>query len=116
MKQFNQKFIYALFIFLAFLSFSEAKAQVATPTPTPTPEVVDKTESSLTDGDKEENVKPENLQGVPDIAPNYESKERDLPDLGRVGVDMLSQKPLSCEPKLQTVTGHQPAKSFFRPT
>ncbi len=95
MKQFNQKFIYAIFIFLALFSFSEVKAQVATPTPTPTPEVVDKTESSLTDGDKEENVKAENLKGVPDIAPDYESKERDLPDLGRVGVDMMSQKPLS---------------------
>lgn len=100
MKQFNQKFIYAiLFISFALFSFGKVTAQETVPspipTPTPTPQVLDKTDSSLTDGDKEKRVKPETLDGVPAIAPNYESEERDLPDLGRVGVDMMSQKPLS---------------------
>ncbi|MCU0240265.1 MAG: TolC family protein, partial [Pyrinomonadaceae bacterium] len=53
-------------------------------TPTPTPQVDDKQE-----------VKPENLKGVPNIEPNYKSDDKKLPDLGRVGVDMLEQKPLA---------------------
>jgi HAE1 family hydrophobic/amphiphilic exporter-1 len=40
-------------------------------------------------------VKPEDLKGVPPIAPKYESQDRNLPDLGRVGVDMLEQRPIS---------------------
>jgi HAE1 family hydrophobic/amphiphilic exporter-1 len=72
-----------------FLSFSgEARAQDATPTPTPTPTA----ENSV---DDKQNVEPENLQGVPKIAPQFESDDKSLPDLGRVGVDMLQQKPLS---------------------
>ena len=42
-----------------------------------------------------QNVQPENLKGVPPIAPAFESEDRTLPDLGRVGVDMMEQKPLS---------------------
>jgi outer membrane protein len=57
---------------------------VPTPIPSPTPVVVDK-----------QNVQPENLQGVPQIAPNYSSDDRGLPDLGRVGVDMTEQRPLA---------------------
>ncbi|MGI8495869.1 MAG: TolC family protein, partial [Pyrinomonadaceae bacterium] len=34
-------------------------------------------------------------QGVPKIAPNYESNDRSLPDLGRVGVDITMQKPIT---------------------
>ncbi len=100
MKQFSQKISYAIiFITFALFNFGKASAQDTVPSPTPiltpTPQIVDKTKSSLTDGDAEKNVQPENLKGVPEIAPDYESKERDLPDLGRVGVDMMSQKPLS---------------------
>ncbi|MEP6848297.1 MAG: TolC family protein [Acidobacteriota bacterium] len=58
-------------------------APVPTPIPAPTPAVVDK-----------QNVQPENIQGVPQIAPNYASDDRSQPDLGRVGVDMTQQKPL----------------------
>ena len=94
MKQFNQKFIYALFIFVAVFSYGEIKAQDTTPTPTPTPEVVDELED-LKPVDDSQEVQPDKLKGVPPIAPKYESKERDLPDLGRVGVDMMSQKPIS---------------------
>ncbi len=78
-----------LVIIILFLSFSgEARAQDATPTPTPTPTA----ENSV---DDKQNVEPENLQGVPKIAPQFESDDKSLPDLGRVGVDMLQQKPLS---------------------
>jgi outer membrane protein len=70
-----------LILFTFFLFFSgEIKAQNATPTPAV---------------DDKQNVQPENLTGVPQIAPNFESNDRALPDLGRVGVDMTEQKPLS---------------------
>lgn len=38
---------------------------------------------------------PEELRGVPAIAPNYASDERTLPELGRVGVNMMQQRPLT---------------------
>ncbi len=38
---------------------------------------------------------PENVQGVPEIAPNYRSDERGLPELTRVGVDVAQQKALT---------------------
>jgi outer membrane protein len=70
---------------LLFLAHSAA-AQTPTPTPAPTatPEVKDA-----------QNVQPENLKGVPQIAPQFESNDKSLPELGRVGVDMMSQKPLT---------------------
>ena len=37
---------------------------------------------------------PENVQ-APEIAPNYKSDDRSLPDLGRVGVDVTQQKTLT---------------------
>jgi Outer membrane protein len=55
-----------------------------TPTPTPSPEVKDT-----------QNVKPEDLQGVPQIAPQYQADDKTLPELGRVGVDLMQQKPLT---------------------
>ncbi|HEX8287843.1 MAG TPA: TolC family protein [Pyrinomonadaceae bacterium] len=78
-----------LFILILFLlSFTGIKAQTATPTPSPTP-------LEQKQADDAQNVQPENLRGVPAIAPNYQSDDKSLPDLGRVGVDMLQQKPLS---------------------
>ncbi|MBK6750133.1 MAG: TolC family protein [Acidobacteria bacterium] len=59
---------------------SEALAQ----SPTPTPAVSDV-----------QNVAPENILGVPEVAAKYSSDDRSLPDLGRVGVDMTDQKPLT---------------------
>ncbi len=76
-----------LFLFLTILfltSFGLAQDKTPTPTPTPTPKV-----------DDVQNVKPENLQGVPQVAPKYQSDDKSLPDLGRVGVDMLEQKSLA---------------------
>lgn len=84
---------FLILIILGLLSFagsaasqdvSPTPALVPTPIPSPTPVVDDK-----------QNVQPENLQGVPKIAPNYSSDDRNLPDLGQVGVDMVDQKSLA---------------------
>ena len=75
--------LYLFILVLTLTAFSEIRAQDATPSPTPTPEIKDA-----------QNVKPENLDGVPTIAPNYRQDDKSLPDLGRVGVDMMEQKPL----------------------
>lgn len=44
---------------------------------------------------------PQVLPDVPQIAPDYEAPERPLPELGRVGVDMTEQKPLSLREALE---------------
>src|SRR5438132_11720303 len=77
-----------LLYLLAFIIFVSALGEVRAQNPTPTPP------------DKQ-NVPPENLKGVPAIAPNYRSADRDLPDLGRVGVDMTSQLPLTLKDALE---------------
>lgn len=59
-----------------------AFAQVPTPTPAQQPAPT---------------IAPEKLQGVPSIAPDYKSDNRNLPDLGRVGVNMLDQRTLTLE-------------------
>lgn len=79
---FSRSYI-ALFI-AVILAAGSAAAQDPTPSPTATPPVDDK-----------QAVPPERLQGVPPIAPDYRSDDRSLPDLGRVGVDMLDQRPLT---------------------
>jgi HAE1 family hydrophobic/amphiphilic exporter-1 len=75
--------LYLILLVLIALAGS-VSAQDATPTPTPTPPASDV-----------QNVQPEDLKGVPDVAPGYRSDDRELPDLGRVGVDMTEQKPLT---------------------
>lgn len=91
MSQFIQKFSYIL-IFIS-LGFGTILAQEVTPSPTPTPTPNPETQQKPVDD--AQNVQPENLGGVPTIAPNYESRDRGFPELGRVGVDMMRQKPLS---------------------
>lgn len=88
-KQLSFKFILLGFtlILLVLLNSGETRAQEVTPTPTPQGELETVKDS--------QNVKPENLEGVPQIAPNYESDDKTLPELGRVGVDMMAQKPLT---------------------
>lgn len=81
-----KKGLFTAFILLASLGM--ARAQEPTPTPTPTP-------SATPVVDDKQEVAPEKLQGVPAIAPNYSSEDRSLPDLGRVGVDMADQRPLT---------------------
>ena len=94
-KQLSFKFNFISFglllILLVLANFSEAYAQEVTPTPTPTVE----NKENLPTVDDTQNVKPENLEGVPQIAPNYQSDDKTLPELGRVGVDMMLQKPLT---------------------
>lgn len=78
----RQLFLVLTILFLTGLGL--AQDPTPTPTVTPTPKV-----------DDTQNVKPENLQGVPPIAPQYKSDDKSLPDLGRVGVDMMEQQTLS---------------------
>jgi outer membrane protein len=74
-----------LFLFLTVLFFTgAASAQTSAPTPTPAPKAADA-----------QNVRPENLEGVPAIAPKYQNDDLSLPNLGRVGVELLEQKPVS---------------------
>lgn len=83
MKQINQKFLYILILMI--LGVGATSAQNETPSPTPQ-------NTTIEDAQK---VQPENLEGVPQIAPNYQSDDKTLPELGRVGVDMMNQKPLT---------------------
>ena len=81
-----KRHLYLFILVLTLAAFGEARAQKATPSPSPTvPIQVDDTQ----------NVRPENLNGVPTVAPQFQKDDKSLPDLGRVGVDMLEQKPLS---------------------
>jgi len=73
-------------------SFGVAFGQ--TPTATPTASPVPATTATPVVDDKQ-NVAPDQLQGVPAIAPNYSSNDRTMPDLGRVGVDMTDQRSLT---------------------
>lgn len=84
------KQLYLFFAVIFCFSVGAAKAQNAAATPKPTPAVEESQKV-----DDAQNAQPENLQGVPPIAPGYESDGKTLPDLGLVGVDMLRQKPLS---------------------
>jgi HAE1 family hydrophobic/amphiphilic exporter-1 len=76
--------ISTFFLFASGVAAVYGQTPSPTPTPTATPVVDDRQE-----------VAPERLQGVPAIAPNYSSEDRSLPDLGRVGVDMTDQRPLT---------------------
>jgi outer membrane protein len=77
---FMKKHLYLFILILLLSTFVKAQDVTATPTPSPTPV---------------ETVKPENLQNVPQIAPQFQSDEKALPDLGLVGVDMMRQKPMA---------------------
>jgi HAE1 family hydrophobic/amphiphilic exporter-1 len=46
-------------------------------------------------------VSPDKLKGVPEVAPGYRFDDRTQPDLGRVGVDMTEQKPMTLRDTLQ---------------
>src|SRR3712207_2406681 len=87
---FIRKFLYIFILLVIAGCLGEVRAQETTASPTPTP-----TPTAIQTPNDTQKVQPENLQGVPRIAPNYESADRNLPDLGRVGVDMTAQRPLS---------------------
>jgi len=89
------KQLYLAIIFTLFINFGAVMAQDATPTPTPTVSPTPTTKMILPPINDAQKVQPENLQGVPSIAPQYQSNDTTLPELGRVGVDMMQQKPLT---------------------
>lgn len=68
------------------------------PSPTPAPDVSPTPPANAANN---QSNAPENLQGVPAIAPNYRYEDRDFPDLGRVGVNMMEQRPLSLREALE---------------
>ena len=89
-----------------------AKAQEPTPLPTATPAPVPTptttplpsptvAPSPTTQVNDVQNTTPENLQGVPQIAPQYRFQDRSLPELGRVGVDLMMQRPLTLREALE---------------
>lgn len=86
-----KQFLYILILALVCVMVSSAQEATPTATPSPTPT----SESVLPLVDDTQKVQPEDLQGVPKIAPNYQQNDTSLPDLGRVGVDMMEQKPLT---------------------
>ncbi len=74
-----------IYIFILMASAAAAAiSQTATPTPS-----------------DRQNVKPDEIKGVPSIAPDYASADRSFPDLGRVGVDMTVQRPLTLGQSLE---------------
>ncbi|CAN5632064.1 hypothetical protein BH24ACI3_BH24ACI3_02780 [soil metagenome] len=73
-----------IFGLILLLSLAAFPAFAQDPTPSPTPFASDK-----------QGITPETIDGVPAIAPNFSSDERVLPDLGRVGVDMAAQRPMT---------------------
>src|SRR5689334_7617607 len=66
-----------------------------TPVPTPTPVANPTPVAVLPPVNDSQGVRPEDIKGVPPIAPNYRAENRALPDLGRVGVDMTNQHPMT---------------------
>lgn len=78
--------LYLFIIFAALFGGSAVLGQDGPPSPavSPTPFGRDRA-----------GVAPDEIKGVPDIAPGYKAENRSLPDLGRVGVDMASQKPMT---------------------
>lgn len=83
MYRYSSIFVFFVVALMAPIWVS-AQDPAPTPTPAPTPSVDDK-----------QTVAPEDIRGVPAIAPAFRSDERGLPDLGRVGVDMLIQRTLT---------------------
>lgn len=78
---FRHGFILIGFAVLIFTFFGFAQAQI----------IKSESEKNITDA---QTVEPENLTGVPSIAPGFESNDKTPPALGRVGVDMMRQRPL----------------------
>jgi HAE1 family hydrophobic/amphiphilic exporter-1 len=79
-----KRYFAIIIIVLTLFAADAARGQDAGAAPSPTPRNADK-----------QNVSPEDLKGIPAIAPNYRSNERSLPDLGRVGVDITQQRSLT---------------------
>jgi outer membrane protein TolC len=76
---------YFLTFILIVMGVSSAFAQSGRPVPSP----------SATPVNDAQGVAPEDLQGVPQVAPGYQSVDRSLPELGRIGVELTAQKTLT---------------------
>lgn len=89
-----------------YLSVAAARAQdlpstvAPSPTATPSPSVTPLPMVTPLPADKLQ-TQPEDLSGVPVIAPQYRFQDRSLPELSRVGVDMMQQKPLGLREALE---------------
>lgn len=71
--------LYIFLLLILFAAVGQGRSQTATPTPATT---------------IDQQTAPENVKGVPAVAPDYRSDDRSLPDLGRVGVDVAQQRTL----------------------
>lgn len=74
----------------------QALAQDPSQSPTPTPSKVEVAQD----------VRSENLNGVPTVVQNFKSAERSLPDLDRVGVDVTVQRTLSLNEAIELALGN----------
>jgi HAE1 family hydrophobic/amphiphilic exporter-1 len=83
------RIIYLISVFTVLI-FGSTGVFAQNPAPTATPPADDKQETT-----------PDKIKGVPEIAPGYRSDDRSLPDLGRVGVDMTEQKPMTLRDTLR---------------
>ena len=101
-----KRVLYILFIGLLF-ACSDLAAQTPTPTATPgvvpipniTPTPLATPNASATPPPT--TTLPENLPAVPAVAPKFESRIGSLPELGRVGVDLAEQRPLTLNQALE---------------
>ncbi len=75
-------------LLLLILTPAALRAQDGTPTPTPVPTPAGSPAI-------------EDPAGIPPIAPDYRSDQRNLPDLGRVGIDMTRQRTLTMREALE---------------
>ena len=91
-----KRYFFILILVLIAIAGGDLRARGQTPTPTSTPTPI----PVQTFPDKQD-VPPENLKGVPAIAPDYRSNDRDLPDLGRVGVDITQEKTLTLKDAIE---------------
>jgi outer membrane protein len=73
-------YLYIIIFALIALAGVSVRAQSGRTTPTPTPTAT---------------PTPANLNAVPEIAPNYRSEDRTLPEIGLAGVDIANQRALT---------------------
>lgn len=100
--------LFILFTLTLLVAAGAAFAQDATPTPTPTP-----AQAAANDAQP---VAPENIKGVPAIAPGFRSDDRELPGLGRVGVDMTRQHTLTLQEALEAALNNNLDVEVIRKT
>jgi len=98
---------YLYILFFVILVGGNASAQnvgvTPTPSPIPTPLATPPIIGAPTPGivlpsvNDTQNVRPEDLKGVPQVAVNYRAPISGLPDLGRVGVNMTDQRSMTLQ-------------------